>query len=65
VGLAELARVRGRLVGFAGELLAWLLRSDQRRWGEVYLRGLMLDGKRRSIGPMAARLTDGDEQCLQ
>ena len=34
-------------------------------WGEVYVRGLMLDGKRKSIEPMAARLADGDEQCLQ
>ena len=25
----------------------------------------MLDGKRKSIEPMAARLPDGDEQCLQ
>jgi SRSO17 transposase len=33
--------------------------------GEVYLPGLMLDGKRKSIEPMAARLADGDEQCLQ
>src|SRR5580692_8652915 len=29
------------------------------------VRGLMLDGKRKSIEPMAARLEDGDEQCLQ
>jgi len=57
--------VRGRLVAFAGEMLAPLARSDQRRWGEVYLRGLMLDGKRKSIEPMSARLADGDEQCLQ
>ena len=61
----ELARVRGRLVVFAEEMLAPLQRSDQRRWGEVYLRGLMLDGRRKSIEPMAARLPDGDEQCLQ
>jgi SRSO17 transposase len=61
----ELARVRGRLVAFAEEMLAPLARSDQRRWGEVYLRGLMLEGKRKSIEPMAARLADGDEQCLQ
>jgi SRSO17 transposase len=40
-------------------------RKDQRRWGECYVRGLMLDGKRKSIEPMAARLADGDEQCLQ
>jgi len=31
----------------------------------VYLRGLMLDGRRKSVEPMAARLQDGDEQCLQ
>jgi SRSO17 transposase len=61
----ELARVRGRLVGFSGEMFASMRRKDQRRWGEVYLRGLMLDGKRKSIEPMAARLADGDEQCLQ
>jgi SRSO17 transposase len=61
----ELARVRRQLVEFAGEMFASMRRKDQRRWGEVYLRGLMLDGKRKSIEPMAARLPDGDEQCLQ
>ena len=61
----QLRRVRGRLVRFAGEMFEPMVRRDQRRWGEVYLRGLMLDGKRKSIEPMAARLEDGDEQCLQ
>ena len=61
----ELARVRGRLVEFSEEMFAAMKRKDQRRWGECYLRGLMLDGKRKSIEPMAARLADGDEQCLQ
>jgi SRSO17 transposase len=55
----ELARVRGRLVEFASEMFAALRRKDQRRWGEVYVRGLMLDGKRKSIEPMVARLPDG------
>jgi len=62
---AELAQARGQLVAFAGEMLGSLPRSDQRRWGETYLRGLMLDGRRKSIEPMAARLPDGDEQALQ
>jgi SRSO17 transposase len=57
--------VRVRLVEFAGEMFEPMRRKDQRRWGEVYLRGLMLDGRRKSIEPMAARLADGDEQCLQ
>jgi SRSO17 transposase len=62
---AKLQRVRGRLVEFAEEMFEPMARKDQRRWGEVYLRGLMLDGRRKSIEPMAARLEDGDEQCLQ
>src|SRR5512132_4453245 len=62
---AELARARRRLVAFAAEVFQPLARADQRRWGEVYLRGLMLDGKRKSIQPMAERLPDGNEQALQ
>lgn len=62
---AKLQKVRGRLVEFAEEMFEPMQRKDQRRWGEVYLRGLMLDGRRKSIEPMAARLEDGDEQCLQ
>ena len=61
----ELARVRGRLVEFSDEMFESMGRKEQRRWGECYLRGLMLDGKRKSIEPIAARLADGDEQCLQ
>jgi len=62
---AELARVRRRLVAFAEAVFEPLARADQRRWGECYLRGLMLDGKRKSIQPMAERLPDGNEQALQ
>ena len=61
----ELQRVRPRLVEFAADIFQSMPRKDQRHWGECYLRGLMLDGKRKSIEPMAARLEDGDEQCLQ
>jgi len=62
---AELAQARRRLVAFAAEMFEPLARADQRRWGECYLRGLMLDGKRKSIQPMAERLPDGNEQALQ
>jgi SRSO17 transposase len=52
----ELARIRRRLEAFADDLFASLVRSDQRARGQCYLRGLMLEGRRKSIEPMAARL---------
>ena len=62
----RLASVRGRLEAFGDEVFDGATqRSEQRRWAGVYLRGLMLEGRRKSIEPMAARLEDGDEQCLQ
>jgi SRSO17 transposase len=41
-----------------------LVRSDQRAKGETYLRGLLLDGRRKSMQPMAQRL-GVDHQGLQ
>jgi SRSO17 transposase len=66
LSVKRLARIGGRLEAFADEMFDGALgRSEQRRWAGVYLRGLMLEGRRKSIEPMAARLEDGDEQCLQ
>src|SRR3954470_8321864 len=61
---AELAAVRPRLEGFAVEVFAPLSRSDQRDKGLTYLRGLLLDGRRKSMQPMAERL-GVDHQGLQ
>jgi SRSO17 transposase len=58
-------RARGELAELVGEVFASLPRRDQRRWGECYLRGLMLDGRRKSFQPMAERLPDGNMQALQ
>ena len=60
----ELAAVRGRLEEFAAEMFAPLARRDQRGKGATYVRGLLLDGRRKSMQPMAARL-GVDEQGLQ
>src|SRR5919205_2791691 len=60
----ELAAVRGRLEEFAAEVFAPLDRSDQRVKGQTYLRGLLLDGRRKSMQPMAERL-GVDHQGLQ
>ena len=61
----ELARCRTRLERFLADLLAPLGRQDRRHWGEVYIRGLLLEGERKSIEPLAQRLPDGDVQALQ
>jgi len=60
----EIAEVRPRLLGFAGEMLGGLARKDQRAAGELYVRGLLTDGQRKSMVPMAARLGT-DHQRLQ
>ena len=64
VKAADLAVARAALVAFAEEMYAPLARCDQRAKGEQYVRGLLLEGRRKSIQPMAARLADGDEQGL-
>src|SRR4051794_1153457 len=58
-------QVRPRLEAFAAQMLGGLARSDQRVKGELYLRGLMLDGKRKSMQPMAARLGVDHQQLQQ
>jgi SRSO17 transposase len=61
---AELAAMGGRLEAFAAEVFQSLPRKDQRARGECYLRGLMLEGRRKSIEPMAARLGEVHYQAL-
>jgi len=61
----ELQSCRSRLEAFLAELLEPLGRLERRRWGNAYVRGLLLDGERKSIEPMAARLPDGNVQAMQ
>jgi SRSO17 transposase len=61
---AELAAIGDRLEGFADDLFASLQRADQRARGQCYLRGLLLEGRRKSIEPMAARLGEVHYQAL-
>src|SRR5207253_8660921 len=62
---ADLEAQRAALIEFAAEMYRPLVRCDQRAKGEQYVRGLLLEGRRKSIQPMAARLPDGDEEGLQ
>jgi SRSO17 transposase len=60
----QIAEVRLRLAEFTAGMLGGLARSDQRAAGELYVRGLLTDGRRKSMQPMAARL-GVDHQRLQ
>jgi SRSO17 transposase len=60
-----MTRVRPRLEAFAEQMLGPALRrAEQRANGELYLRGLLTDGARKSMQPMAERL-GVDHQRLQ
>src|SRR5712691_8492587 len=60
----EMAEVRPRLLDFTAEMIGGLARKDQRAAGELYVRGLLADGQRKSMVPMAERLGI-DHQRLQ
>lgn len=62
---SEIDRCRKRLEQFLTDLLEPLGRRERRQWSSVYVRGLLLDGERKSIEPMAARLPEGNVQAMQ
>ena len=62
--IEEIAEVQPGLLDFTAEMLGGLARKDQRAAGELYVRGLLTDGQRKSMVPMAARLGI-DHQRLQ
>ena len=57
----ELKRLDKSLEDFLSKLTAGMGRSERRRWAGVYVRGLLLDGERKSIEPMASRLGESDQ----
>ncbi len=67
----QLQKFRGELTVFVAAVAGDFGRRGRARWGEAYLRGLLLDGDRKSIEPMADRLRAIDqkpedyEQALQ
>jgi SRSO17 transposase len=61
----QLMEVKTLLFEFMEQLRPLLGRSERRHWCSMYWSGLLLDGERKSIEPMAARLPGGDEQALQ
>jgi SRSO17 transposase len=62
---SQMEKSRKRLEQFLVDLLDTVGRSERRQWASVYVRGLLLDGERKSIEPMADRLPEGNVQAMQ
>jgi SRSO17 transposase len=60
----QLSGVRTRLERFLGDLVEPMGRSERRHWAQIYIQGLLLDGQRKSVQPMAERIAGADEQAL-
>src|ERR1035438_1531165 len=61
----QVVRMRSQLQEFVESFAAELGRSERRHWCGKYLEGLLVEGERKSIEPMAARVNGGDEQAMQ
>jgi len=67
----RLTKLRKGLAAFLDAVVGTLDHPRRRRWCEAYVRGVLLDGQRKSVEPMAKRLqaidqSDADyEQSLQ
>jgi SRSO17 transposase len=67
----KLSKLRNDLTAFLDVVAGPLGHPRRRRWCDAYLRGVLLDGHRKSVEPMAARLkvieqgSEDYEQALQ
>jgi SRSO17 transposase len=61
----EIERFRLKLEAFLADVVLSMGRKERREHAEEYIRGLLMDGERKSIEPMAGRLPDGNAQALQ
>jgi SRSO17 transposase len=63
--LQTLNGLEARLTHFLDDLLEPMGRLERRHWARVYVQGLLLDGERKSIEPMASRIEGADVQALR
>lgn len=61
----QLHAAEQRLHQFLDEVVIRMGRAERQHWAGMYIRGLLLDGERKSIEPMAARLPGADVQALR
>jgi SRSO17 transposase len=57
--------LEARLMDFLEDLLEPMGRRERQHWARVYVQGLLLDGERKSIEPMASRIEGADVQALR
>ena len=62
---AQLRAAEGRLERFLGTLTPLLGRVERQAHSGEYVRGLLLDGVRKSIAPLAERVPGSDVQALR
>lgn len=62
---AEVAALDARLDRFLQDVTASLGRSERHHWAKVYVQGLLLEGERKSIEPLAGRIEGADVQALR
>jgi hypothetical protein len=60
----ELKSLDGQITESSADLLAPLGRSERRRRPKVYPEGFLLDGERKSIEPVANRISGADVQAF-
>lgn len=60
-----LRAAEARLQAFLQDLVTRMGRAERQHWAGMYVRGLLLNGERKSIEPMAARLPGADVQALR
>lgn len=63
--VSDLKAVEKQLGAFVEDFAPELGRSERRHWCKLYVTGLLLDGERKSVEPMAQRVPGGNEQALQ
>ncbi|MEO6338044.1 MAG: IS701 family transposase [Verrucomicrobiota bacterium] len=61
----EVGALDKRLDRFLSDVTASLGRRERHHWAKVYLQGLLLEGDRKSIEPMADRVGGADVQSLR
>ena len=61
----EAAALDERLDRFLADVTASLGRSERHHWAKIYVQGLLLEGGRKSIEPLAERMGGADVQSLR